>query len=196
MTKKLNLLLDNNLIPIFFRLLQQGFMVKAQVGCSIESFICKQLGVSPEYLEDRIQTLFLDGKPVDDVNSAIIEHGSTLALSAAMPGFLGATLRKGSYYAAMRSQISYRKKKKLGPIQEGTVFLKLFNLLLGELGPAFLKRGIWLDGKILDDFFKGQSGDFWAGCKAASLNGEGIDPDKLPGINLTNEQVFLQVQKS
>jgi hypothetical protein len=170
-------------------------MVKAQVGCSIESFICKQLGVSPEYLEDRIQTLFLDGKPVDDVNSAIIEHGSTLALSAAMPGFLGATLRKGSYYAAMRSQISYKKEAKSGPIQEGMVFVKLFNLLLGELGPAFLKRGIYLDGKILEDFFKGRSNDFWAGCKAASLNGEEIDLDKLPGMNLTNEQVFLQVQE-
>ncbi|MBW1863527.1 MAG: hypothetical protein JRJ02_14325, partial [Deltaproteobacteria bacterium] len=163
MTKKLNLSLEDNLVPNFFYLLQQGFMVKAQVG------FCKQLGVSPEYLEDRIQTIFLDGKPVDHVNSAIIEHGSTLALSAAMPGLLGATLRKGSYYAAMRSQISYRKKTKLGPIQEGMVFLKLFNLLLGELGPDFLKRGIWLDGKILEDFFKGQSNDFWAGCKAAGV---------------------------
>ena len=192
----LSLSLEDNLVPNFFYLLQQGFMVKAQVGCSIESFICKQLGVSPEYLEDRIQTIFLDGKPVDHVNSAIIEHGSTLALSAAMPGLLGATLRKGSYYAAMRSQISYRKEIKLGPIQEGMVFLKLFNLLLGELGPAFLKRGIWLDGKVLEDFFKGQSNDFWAGCKAAGVDGEKVDPGKLPGINWGNEQVFLQVQES
>jgi len=171
-------------------------MVKAEVGCSIKAFLCEQLGVSPEYLEDRIQTLFLDGKPVDDVNSAIIEHGSTLALSAAMPGFLGATLRKGSYYAAMRSEISYKKETESGPVQEGTVFLKLFNLLLGELGPAFLKQGIWLDGKILEDFFKSQSNDFWAGCKSARLNGERIDPDRLPGMNWANEQVFLQVQES
>ena len=171
-------------------------MVKAEVGCSIKSFLCEQLGVGPEYLEDRIQTIFVDGKPVDDVNSAIIEHGSTLALSAAMPGFLGATLRKGSYYAAMRSEISYRKETKPGPVREGMVFLKLFNLLLRELGPHFLKRGIWVDGKILEDFFKSQSDDFRAGCRSARLDGERIEPDKLSDIKLMNEKVFLQLQES
>ncbi|MBW1896026.1 MAG: hypothetical protein JRI47_03115 [Deltaproteobacteria bacterium] len=73
--------------------------------------------------------------------------------------------------------------------------LKLFNLILGELGPAFLKQGIWLDGKILEDFFKNQSNDFWAGCKVAGVDGERVDLGKLPGINWVNEQVFLQLQK-
>jgi hypothetical protein len=96
--------LEDELIPRFFQLLQQGFAVKVQAGCSVKTLLCEQLGLSPEYLEERIQTIFLDGRPVDDVNSAIIEDGSTLALSAAMPGLAGATLRKGGYYAPMRGR--------------------------------------------------------------------------------------------
>ena len=34
----------------------------------------------------------LDGKPVDDIGSSFLHDGSTLALSAAMPGLVGATL--------------------------------------------------------------------------------------------------------
>ena len=170
-------------------------MVKAKVGCSVKTLLCEQLDLSPEYLEKRIQTIFLDGKPVDDVHSATVKQESTLALSAALPGLIGATLRRGGYYAPMRDQISHRECTTSEPLQEGIVFLKLFNLLLKELGPTFLKKGVWINGEDLSAFFRGQPDDFWAGCKAASLNGERVDLDKLPEINWANEQVFLQLQK-
>jgi len=94
-------------MPSFFQLMQRGFMVKIRVGCSIKSLLCNQLGLSQEYLEERIQTILLDGRPVDDVESAIVKQESTLALSAALPGLVGATLRKGGYYAPLRSHISH-----------------------------------------------------------------------------------------
>ena len=169
-------------------------MVKAQTGCSIKTFLCQQLGLSPEYLEKRIQTIFLDGRPVDDVNSTIIEHGSTLALSAAMPGLAGATLRKGGYYASMRSQISYREETRPEPVVEGVVSLKLFNLLLKELGPTFLKQGVWIDGKDLSDFFKRQPDNFWEGCHMAQLGGKDFDVAELSEMKWTGKEVFLQVR--
>ena len=169
-------------------------MVKAEVGSTIESLLCQQFGLSQEYLEKRIQTIFLDGKPVDDVDSAIVKQGSTLALSAAMPGLVGATLRRGGYYAPMRSQISYREETGSQAIHEDMIFLKLFNLLLKELGPSFLKRGIWVKGKDLSDLFKRQPDDFWARCKEAKLDGEEIDLKTLKEINWVNTHVFLQLR--
>ena len=66
--------MEKSLIPSFFQLLQKGFRVKTQAGCSVKSFLCEHLGLSPEYVEERIQTLFLDGKPVDDVDSALLDN--------------------------------------------------------------------------------------------------------------------------
>jgi hypothetical protein len=193
-TTKLSICLEGALVPSFFQLLQQGFAVKAQAGCSVKTLLCQQLGLSQEYLEERIQTIFLDGRPVDDVNSAIIEHGSTLALSAAMPGLAGATLRKGGYYAPMRSQISYRQVTTSKPLQEGMIFLKLFNLVLKELGPTFLKQGVWINGKDLSDFFKRQPDNFWAGCHMAQLGGKNLDVAKLLEVKWADTGVFLQVR--
>ncbi len=188
------LTLESELIPSFFQFLRHGVMMEAGIGCSISEFLCQQLGVSPEYLEQRIQTCFLDGRPVDDVNSAIIKEGSTLSLSAAMPGLLGATLRKGSYYAGIRSQISYREEMESIPSGEGTVVLKLFNLVARELGPTVLSGGVWIKGKDLGEFLGRQSDHFRAGCKAVCLDGEKADLEKLAEIRWTDEFVFLQVR--
>ena len=168
-------------------------MVKVQVDCDIKTLLCEQLGLNPDYLETRIQTIFLDGRPVDDVNSAIVIDGSTLALSAAMPGLVGATLRKGSYYASMRSQISHREMTLSKSPHQGIIYLKLFNLILKELGPIFLKRGVWINGKDLSDFFIRQSEDFWKSCKEILVDEKKIDLDTLHDIAWENKHVFLQL---
>ncbi len=103
-----SLTIDTSLIPAFSQLLQNGFWLKGDVECSVKSFLCEQFGIEPEYLEKRIQTIFLDGQPVDDVKTAILRDGATLSLSAAMPGLAGAVMRKGGFYARMRDQISYK----------------------------------------------------------------------------------------
>ncbi len=193
-TTTLCLCLKEDLFPRFFRLLEQGFMVKTQVGCSIKTLLCQQLGLSPEYLDERIQTIFLDSKPVDDVDRSIIRDGSTLALSAAMPGLVGATFRKGGYYASMRSQISHKGETESESLHEGTIFLKLFNILLKDLGPSFLRRGVRIDGKILGNFLKRQSNELRAGCREATLDGEKIDLDELLDMKWRERQVFLQLK--
>jgi len=132
-------------------------------------------------------------KPVDDVNSAIVEHGSTLALSAAMPGLAGATLRKGGYYSLMRSQISHREVTNSEPLQEGVVFMKLFILVLKELGPTFLNRGFLINGRDLSDFFIRQPDDFWAGGHMARLGGKELDVAELLEMKWADKEVFLQV---
>jgi hypothetical protein len=188
------LCIKDNLVPSFFQLMQRGFMVNARVRCSIKSLLCRQLGLIPKYLARRIQTILLDGRPVDEVESAVVKQESTLALSAALPGLVGATLRKGGYYAPLRSHISRSETASSQPIQEGTIFVKLFNLILKELGPTFLKRGIWINGRDLADFFKRQPHDFWSGCKCATVDGKKLDLDKLAHMKWPGRHVLLRVR--
>jgi hypothetical protein len=186
--------LEENLMPRFFQLLQRGFMVRIQVGCSVLSLLCDQLGLSSEYVEKRIKTLFLDGKPVDDINSAIIRDGSTLALSAAMPGLAGAVLRRGGYYASMRNTISHREKTEAQRLHDGTVSLKLFNILLKEIGPTLLQKGIWIRGKDLQDLIERQADELGAGCKKAIWDDKEWDLKALSQIKWADKDVFLRLQ--
>jgi hypothetical protein len=185
------LYLEESSIPVFFRLLQQGFGVKVQTGRSVKSVLCDQLVLDPEYVANRIQTLFLDGKPVDDINSAIIRDGSTLAISAALPGLAGRVLRRGGRFASMRSTISHRETTESERPKEGVVSIKLFNIPLKEMGATFLKNGVWIEGKDLEDFIRRQPDDFWAGCKKASLDGKEVDLKGLSGLKWKDREVFL-----
>jgi hypothetical protein len=188
------LTLEKTIIPIFYQLLSQGFVIHAQLGCTIKELLCGQFGIKDDYLEERIQTIFLDNKTVDDVNSAVIQEGSTLALSAAMPGVLGATLRKGGQYAPMRSQISHVKDITSDLHKKGEVTIKLFNLIARELGPLFLERGIRVKGEDFYDIAARNENNFMTGCKQAIKDDNNIEPEKLMEVEWKGKQVFLQIK--
>jgi len=92
----------------------------------------------------RITTIFLNSKAVDKAGTAVIRDNDVLALSGAMPGLVGATMRSGGYYAAMRGAMTYSDDRVIPVGQRGVITLKLFNLLLAELGPRLLLRGFLL----------------------------------------------------
>ncbi len=190
----LSLYFTEKTIPRFFQILQKGFVIKAQVGCNVMDLFCEQFGLRPEYFEERVQTIFLDGNPVDDVHSAIVKAGSHIALSGAMPGLVGAVLRKGGFYASMRREISHREKGKPESRRDGMVFVKIFNILLKELGPAFLGKGIWVKGNEMEAFFEKQLEDFWTGFCLARIDGKELPSEELLAIKWSDRQVFLQVQ--
>jgi hypothetical protein len=169
------LTIDEDQIQRFFHLLQQGFMVEVKVGCTIKKMFGQQFGISPEYLEGRIQTIFLDGKAVDNTDAAMVRDGSALALSAAMPGLVGATFRKGGCLASFRSQITHAPNDLFAQRQDGNITLKIFNLLLQEMGPQFLSKGILISGDVLVDFLRQQPPTFWTGIKTATLDGQELD---------------------
>jgi len=193
---KLSLTLEKNLIPIFYQLLSKGFIMHAQTGCSIKELLCGQLGIKDDYLDERIQTIFLDNKTVDDVDSSVIRKGSILALSAAMPGILGATLRKGGKYAPMRRQISHDKDIPSNLHKKGEVTIKLFNLIVRELGPLFLERGIHVNREDFFDITTRNDVVFLTGCKKAVKDGNDIDPEKLMEVEWKGKTVFLQIKSA
>jgi len=179
-------------LPRLLGLLSPSFKVRVRVGIDLKTVVCEQLGVHDNYFEDRIQTIFLNSKPVDDVTTAVINDGAILALSAAMPGLVGATFRKGGQYSWMRTNISYEKEKADNAEALGFVTLKLFNLVLKELGPDFLERGVWVDGRQVKDFFEAQSENFFQGVRTLTLDGAPISLEALSATDLMQTSVFTK----
>jgi hypothetical protein len=193
-TPRLTLTVTAGGISRFLPLLGQGFTVKRPAGASVEDFLCQGCGIAPDYLRERVQTVFLNGKAIDDLASAVVIDGSTIALSAAMPGLAGAVLRKGGAYAAMRRQISHDSPagtRAGGPV---SISIKLFNLVARELGPGFMEQGVLIRGADLQDFFRRQDHGFGKIGRAADIDGQSVDFEKVPDIIAENRMVLLALR--
>lgn len=175
MEQTLYLSVEKNALPHFFPLFQQGVIITTPVGENIQDLLSLHLEIPPEYVENRIQTIFLDGEAVDDLGEAVVRDGSTLALSAAMPGLVGATLRRGGAFASLRQSITFSQGGEAIPQEEGRIVLKLFNLLVPELSPQLLAQGVRLQGEELNRFLGGLPKDFWDECREVIMNGRKID---------------------
>ena len=175
----------------FYSLLEIGVVVKADTGCTLRDFICGQLGLSGDYLDNRIQTLFLDARPVDDVDTAVIRDGATLALSAAMPGLVGATMRKGGRYAAFRQGISQPADTNDECRTQGRVTLKLFNMIAKEIGRNLLASGAEVKGSDLA-WAVGRSKEIAADAIVEiRMDGQSVSPDAAFFSSLSAQPVWL-----
>lgn len=139
-----DVVLDRAELRRFGALLQRGVRVRARRGAVLD-FLVHELGLELRYVLERITTVFLDGEVVDALDEAMLREGSRLTLSGAMPGLVGATLRRGGRYAAMRAEITHAREHEAAPSGEPvTIEVKLFNMLIAEIGPALLARGVLL----------------------------------------------------
>jgi hypothetical protein len=182
------------LAPRFLALIAAGFKLKVKTGQSVRELFCGQLGISDDYFENRIQTIFLDGKAVDNTDAAWVEDGSRLALSAAMPGLVGATFRKGGHYASFRGSISYSKEKNsIGAGGEGEITLKFFNMIARELGSLFLQQGVIIEGRTFGEFLNSSAADLKTAVISIHLNDQQTDLAGLLKKSWQNERVLLQV---
>lgn len=169
------------LLRIFFPLFQEGVEVKVKAGCSIRELLIEQFGIAAEYISSRITTVFLNHRAVDNMDSALIYDGAVLALSGAMPGLVGATMRSGGYYAAMRGGMTYDNAAEAPEVKPGAIKLKLFNLLLAELGPRLMSRGILLSAERWQEFLAQQP-------EQLRVRGYWLDGRPLPVAQLRSEK--------
>lgn len=193
-TIDLQLAVSMGLLPRFLRLLEHGFFIRARTGLSIKKLLYQYLGISEDYLEERIQTLFLDGKPVDDVANAHIQADATLALSGAMPGLAGATFRKGGSLAMMRKTISYSGDATSSGQAEARVKIKLFNLVLKDLGPLFLEKGVWIGQDQFKEFLFRNLKDLKTMCSFLYVNDQKTEISDLLAMKWENAELFLRVR--
>ena len=175
---RLAFVVDGPLVSSFFSLFQRGVLIRCRVGCSIAAFLREDIGATPGTI-NRIQSIILDGKPVDDLEKAFIKDSSTLALSAAMPGLVGATLRRGGAYSSFRGAITYHETGEVSLQKEGHVRVKLFNLLMSELGPGMLRKGVIVGVQDIIAFVTGQPREFREGCRQITLDNVPVDAGKL-----------------
>ncbi len=176
----------------FTPLFSKGVVIKASLPCNLKEMLCEQVGMAPDYLDKRIQTIFLDGQPVDDVEQSIVGNGVTIALSAAMPGLAGAVLRKGGTLAGLRKDITYSCGTNGQAPCSGSVTVKLFNMTTREVGPLLLKYGIMIQGDELLDIIGGWAEALRRGCRGIRLDDRSISIEGLLTSTDANETIFLQ----
>ena len=197
MATSLSFVLKPDHLAVFFPLLQQGVRIEARVGCDIQSLLCDQFKLAPDYLADRITTIFLNGKPVDDVATAVVKDGATLALSAAMPGLVGATLRKAGSLASFRNTISHRNDATAASAcVDGLITLKLFNMLLPEVGPQYLAQGVWTSGRELQTCLLEYPHDLETVVVRLVLDGHVLDPAMFSRLQEIDPGAPVKLQAS
>jgi hypothetical protein len=188
---------DEHHLPEFFHLLQAGFSLTTElIGQSVRTFLQGQLALPDDYIKQRISTIFLDSMPVDDLDTAFLQNGSRLALSSAMPGLVGATMRQGSPLAALRNTISYTSSG-TGEGGEGIVCLKLFNLVMSDIGQHVLRTGILVQAGALRTFLK-EHPVLLNCCSLIQFNGRLLAPDACTDEIMSTgaELVMLEVSCS
>jgi hypothetical protein len=164
-----------NPLATFSLLLQQGVLLPLTAPTRLRPFLYHHLDLTPDFVEDYLTTIFLNGRPVDDLDQTTLRPGDTLALSAAMPGLVGATLRRQGLIASFRSTISHRPEAPQGPVTDSsTLKLKLFNLMIETVGPGLLAKGILLPPGDWEAFLQLKDPTLWANCWQVSLDGQEI----------------------
>jgi len=177
------------------RMFGKGAGCEIQTGASIREVLCTQLGVEEDYLANRIQTVFLNGKAVDDVDNAMVAGGDTLALAGAMPGLAGAIMRKGGHYASMREEISHHSESDAAQSRKGLVTIKLFNILQEEIGPLFLLQGVRVLAEDLENVLQNAPEKFWEDCSAITLDGRKVYTRELIDFKFASVDIDLSVRQ-
>ncbi len=159
-------------------LLQEGFFVNVMTGVTVRKTLTL-LGFTDTYINERIQTIFLNFRPLDDLDGTTTAPGDTLSLSGAMPGLVGAVMRVGSYLAPFRKNISENTRAEKIRSATGLLKIKIFNLILRDSGTGFLERGILLAPRQLQDFFSRRDEEFFKGCSQLTAGGRVLVPGPL-----------------
>ncbi|PTN33086.1 hypothetical protein [Desulfonatronum sp. SC1] len=183
--------------PEWFGILLQGFDMPVPKPCTLREFLCELVGVCGVYTEKYLQTIFLNGKAIDDLDRAMIVPSSRLALSAAMPGLVGATMRRGGYYSRMREGISQSRENTTDPTEEQPFRLqvRLYNAVGRELAGLFLHQGIFVASEYLLKFLKSQPPKFFEHLHNVVLNGTPlpVTSSSLDSWQLPQGDVALRV---
>lgn len=163
----------------FLPLLREGVRLSAPTGLTLRQVMEQTLGMAPDYVTDRVLTVFLNGSPVDDIDQVRVREGSEIGLGAAMPGLAGISMRRGSPIKAFREAIAARPETQAAGAGDAALTVKLFNLVADEAGAEVLRRGVGLSASRLAAFLAGREDGFWARIRGLEADGLAVSSTAL-----------------
>lgn len=190
----LELLIAPGTLPYFATVLQAGIVLQAHAGDTLGVFLDKLPGFTREYIINEIQTIFLNGTAIDDLETPLAGDNPVLALSAAMPGLAGAIFRKNSFHAALRTTLEEKDSscRDHRPIH---VHLKLFNSIARDRGADLLATGVCIKASSLLNFFS-TSPPLFDHLLSVNLDGRKKTGEELTGCLAQDIYYHLTVREN
>ena len=115
-----------------------------------------------------------------------------------MPGLVGATLRNNSVLSSFRSHISYyylTDRQCESKQSNGIVTLKLFNILIKELGQYLLENGVLVQAELLKSLLKTERSKKDSAIETVIVDGKKQDWKNTGNClwNTNNTEIILLV---
>ena len=192
---KVSLVIDGDGLAKFTTLLQSGFLLDVPQGESIGDLLASLPGFSRDYIMQRVQTIFLDGLPADDLDQQLFGEDAVVALSAAMPGLAGAIFRKNGIHASLRTTADRPLSKSPVASTPITVRLKMFNMIAVEKGDHILSSGCTLAASSLAKFLDYRH-TLSSQLKSLAVNGQNISLQELFSLLEKEDTIELTVRSS
>ena len=179
-TAEVHLVVEPDSMMFFSTILQSGVEIETEWGISLGAFLTGCAGFTRGYLEQTVQTIFLNGIAIDNIDTPLQGEHQTLALSAAMPGLAGAIFRKNGPHSTLRTETSMLVEE--GPsLKRIRVRLKLFNQIARERGGFLLQAGVIVKQSSLLAFFEKRT-ELYKYIRDVSVEAEPVQMEQLAGM--------------
>lgn len=191
---RLELVIPLGTIKKYTTLLQAGIFVESISTTTIFDFLSSLPGFTSQYIRERIETIFLNGQPVDDLEAQIGGPAPVLAVSAAMPGLAGAIFRKNSFHAPLRTSAATSSATSPTCSEKAMVMVKFFNVIAVERGETILLNGCLVKSDSILKFI-GYRPQLFSAVLSISCDDTSLSPDDVENIFQTSEIVFLKIKQ-
>jgi len=139
-------------------ILQKGFYLSTFSGMTVRQFMVETMKFENSFVDNAVRTVFLNSRPVDDIDGAVLRAGDCVALGSAMPGLVGICMGRDNPYKEFRSGIAAESMRLEGArSEEITVLVKVFSTLAVETGTDLLEQGIRIKTHDLTAFLEKNS---------------------------------------
>ncbi len=191
---RLEFLIPADTTKKYTTLLQTGILEARNAPTTVGELLASLPGFTMQYIRERIETIFLNGLPVDDLETIITGPSPVLAISAVMPGLAGAIFRKNSFHAALRTSTSDSLADRLPSTEKIIIRLKLFNIIATEKGETILHNGCLMRNESVLKFINYRR-NLFSHLLSLRYDGKPISLDDLGSLLLTSKTVFMRIQE-
>ncbi len=191
---RLELLIPAGTSNKYTTLLQAGILEERSASTTIGEFLASLPGFTNHYIRERIETIFLNGLPVDDLETRMSGPSPVLAISASMPGLAGAIFRKNSFHAALRTSKSDSLPDRALSTEKIIIRLKFFNSIASEKGGIILQNGCLMDCDSVLKFINYRR-QLFSHLLALHCDDKAVRLADLETFLPKSENVFLRIQE-